>query len=384
MTDNSILPLIKGSPVVTSEDSIRRAAGLIRGTDGSRILVLNGGQIAGTVSERGISAYIAASEDTQDALNSNVGPIVEPNGTFINSAASLKDAARIFAANGDDVLPVIDNFGSYMGVVYRHDLVGRLTKNLRPQSIAGMATPLGVYLTTGSISGGAGSLGLFLTGVSLGLMITVSALIVAGLQTLFSKLTGFPIGAFLGSPPLTMTPNLYDLPFYISTALTGVTYLLLMRLSSLSGYHAAEHMTVHAIEAGEALEPDVVNRMPRVHPRCGTNLLAAAGLFVIITSKVDSEAAVIMALLVVVLGWRSIGGWMQYYATTKNPTKRQLDSGIAAGSELLEKYQENPNFQLVGFQRIWKLGFLQTFAGMATIIWILSHFSRYLPVPGLF
>ncbi|MCE5315464.1 MAG: DUF1385 domain-containing protein [Armatimonadota bacterium] len=384
MTDNSISTLIKRSPVVASEDSIRRAAGLIRGTSGSRILVLSDGRVAGTVSERGISAYIASSDDVDNALNSNIGQIVETNGTFINIGTPMKDAAQVFAATGEDVLPVIDNSGSYQGVIYRRDLVARLTKDLRPPSIAGMATPLGVYLTTGSISGGAGNLGLFLTGASLGLMMTVAGLIVTGLQTLFSKLTGFPVGAFLGSPPLTMNPNLYDLPFYISTALTVVIFLLIMRLSPLSGYHAAEHMTVHAIEAGESLEPSTVVQMPRVHPRCGTNLLAAAGVFIIVTSKIDSEIAVLLALLIVVLGWRSIGGMLQYYATTKKPNARQLASGIAAGSELLEKYQKNPNFQLIGFQKVWKLGFPQTFAGMATMLGILSLFSRYISVPGLF
>jgi len=370
MIDKSISSLVKVAPVVTPEDSIKRAAGLIKGTGGSKILVLDGNQVVGTVSEQSILA--ALSSEDSEGEDSRISSIVEPNGMFIDSRVTIKDAARIFASNGEDMLPVVDNFGGYRGVVYRRDLVGRLTKNIRPASIAGMATPLGVYLTTGSISGGAGSLGLFLTGFSLGLMMIVAVLIVTGLQTIITKLTGFPVAVFLNSPPLTLNPNLYDLPYYISTALTAIIFLLLMKLSPLSGYHGAEHMTVHAIEAGEALEPEVVSRMPRVHPRCGTNLLAAAGVFIIITTKMDNEIAVLLALLVVVLGWRSIGGMLQYYATTKKPNARQLASGIAAGNELIEQYQENPNFQLVGLQRIWKLGFMQTFAGMVTCLWLLS------------
>ncbi|MEN6356176.1 MAG: DUF1385 domain-containing protein [Armatimonadota bacterium] len=384
MMDSSILYLVKSAPAVTPQDSIRRVVGLIQSSRGSRILVLDDGRIVGAVSERGISAYIAASDDPEAAINSNIEPIIEPNGAFIDSRVSLKEAAQIFAANGEDMLPVIDSFGGYRGVVYRSDLIGRLAKNLRPNSVGGMATPLGVYLTTGSISGGAGSFGLFLTGVSLGVMILVATLIVTGLATLIGKLTGFPINAFLNSTPLTTAPNLYDLPFYISTALTVIIFLMLMRFSPLAGYHGAEHMTVHTIEAGEALEPEVVSRMPRVHPRCGTNLLAAAGIFVILTSKVNSQVVVLLAMLVVVIGWRSIGGWLQYYATTKNPNSKQLASGIAAGSEILEKYQENPNFSLTGLQRIWKLGFPQTFMGMAAFLWVLSLFSRYIPIPGLF
>lgn len=384
MIDNSILYLIKSAPVVTPQDSIRRVTGLIQGTGGSRILVIDDGRIAGTVSERAISAYLAASDDPQSAADSKIEPIIEPNSVFIDSRVSPKEAAGLFATSGEDMLPVIDNFGGYRGVIYRADLVGRMTQNLRPASVGGMATPLGVYLTTGSISGGAGSLGLFLTGVSMGAMILVASLIVMGLQTLVSKLTGFPINIYLNSTPLTIAPNLYDLPFYISTALTAIIFLLLMRLSPLAGYHAGEHMTVHAIEAGEALEPEAVKRMPRVHPRCGTNLLAAAGIFVILTSKINSQVVVLLAILVVILGWRNIGGWLQYYFTTKQPNSKQLASGIAAGKELLGKYQENPNFGLTGLQRIWKLGFPQTFLGMAAFLWVLSLISRYIPIPGLF
>jgi len=154
----------------------------------------------------------------------------------------------------------------------------------------------------------------------------------------------------------------------------------MMRLSPLSGYHAAEHMTVHAIEAGEALEPDIVSRMPRVHPRCGTNLLAAAGVFTILTTNFSSQITVLTALLVMVLGWRSIGAMLQTFATTKKPSRKQLENGIAAGMELLDKYQEQPTYQLVGIQRILKMGFIQTFAGMMTVMLILSYLANYIPL----
>ena len=43
-------------------------------------------------------------------------------------------------------------------------------------------------------------------------------------------------------------------------------------------YHGAEHMTIHAFEHGEALEPTNVARYPTAHPRCGTAFL----LFVVV------------------------------------------------------------------------------------------------------
>src|SRR5665213_3461055 len=38
-------------------------------------------------------------------------------------------------------------------------------------------------------------------------------------------------------------------------------------------YHAAEHKAINAYEAGEPLEPEVVQRYSLIHPRCGTAFL---------------------------------------------------------------------------------------------------------------
>ena len=38
-------------------------------------------------------------------------------------------------------------------------------------------------------------------------------------------------------------------------------------------YHGAEHKTINAYEAGDALEPEIVDQYPIEHPRCGTAFL---------------------------------------------------------------------------------------------------------------
>ena len=38
-------------------------------------------------------------------------------------------------------------------------------------------------------------------------------------------------------------------------------------------YHGAEHMTIHALEAGDPLVPDEIRKYPTAHPRCGTEFL---------------------------------------------------------------------------------------------------------------
>ena len=45
---------------------------------------------------------------------------------------------------------------------------------------------------------------------------------------------------------------------------------LLPDLRRVFQYHAAEHKAINAYEAGEELEPEVVQRHSLIHPRCGT------------------------------------------------------------------------------------------------------------------
>jgi uncharacterized protein YqhQ len=48
---------------------------------------------------------------------------------------------------------------------------------------------------------------------------------------------------------------------------------LLPDLRRVFQYHAAEHKAINAYEAGEQLEPEVVQRYSLIHPRCGTAFL---------------------------------------------------------------------------------------------------------------
>src|SRR5256885_129352 len=48
---------------------------------------------------------------------------------------------------------------------------------------------------------------------------------------------------------------------------------LLPDLKRVFQYHAAEHKAINAYEAGEELEPEIVQRYSLIHPRCGTAFL---------------------------------------------------------------------------------------------------------------
>jgi uncharacterized protein YqhQ len=51
-------------------------------------------------------------------------------------------------------------------------------------------------------------------------------------------------------------------------------------------YHGAEHMTIHALEAGDPLTVDAVRRYPTAHPRCGTEFLVVVILVSIVTFSI--------------------------------------------------------------------------------------------------
>jgi uncharacterized protein YqhQ len=60
-------------------------------------------------------------------------------------------------------------------------------------------------------------------------------------------------------------------------------------------YHGAEHMTIHALEAGDPLRPEAIRKYPTAHPRCGTEFLVVVILLSIIAfSLVGKQSALIM------------------------------------------------------------------------------------------
>lgn len=379
MQNTEITELIKHPRVLDAHESVRRASGVIRASDGACALVVRNGCIAGVVTEQAIASMLSRSDDLNSALAMPIDTLVEAYPIYVNISTSMRDAARLFSENNIDMLPVVDNFCALRGVVYRKDVVGMLSQNLRPASVGGMATPLGVYLTTGSITGGAGSFGLYLTGISLGIMMVFANLIG---EKLSSKLN--LLAMHLLSPRSFAKISMLGVYELVSTVIIVGTMLLLLRLSPLAGFHAAEHMTVNAIEQGEDLTPEIVRRMPRVHPRCGTNLLAALSVFLLITSQFGGEMAAMGAVMVVMLGRKAIGNWMQSVFTTKPPSDHQLASGIAAGEEILNRFHQHPNRQVYGFARIWNMGFLQATAGMSTVLFVVYTIGKIFKLPILF
>jgi uncharacterized protein YqhQ len=60
-------------------------------------------------------------------------------------------------------------------------------------------------------------------------------------------------------------------------------------------YHGAEHMTIHALEAGDPLVVEAVRKYPTAHPRCGTEFLVVViALSIVAFSLVGRQEPVVM------------------------------------------------------------------------------------------
>jgi uncharacterized protein YqhQ len=120
-------------------------------------------------------------------------------------------------------------------------------------------------------------------------------------------------------------------------------------------YHGAEHMTIHAYEHGEPLEPDRIRTFDRRHPRCGTSfLLIVAVVSIAVHVAIGTPdwplliASRIIGLpLVAALAYEAVraagrhqgstlgrivaapGAWLQSI-TTREPDDDQIEVAVAA------------------------------------------------------
>ncbi|HEY0867579.1 MAG TPA: DUF1385 domain-containing protein [Fimbriimonas sp.] len=336
--------LMRPAAYVAPEDSVSLAGARLRESGVGLVAVTEGQQLVGQIGEGDLARLLADGALLTDGVGSrsSVGRIVRPYETGAQ-------ALRTMAASNLSALLVADDGGRLMGVVTPSDLLPRKRPILRPPLVGGMATPFGVYLTTGTVSGGAKWYGLVATGMLLFCLLVAAQLAGSFTAELLS----------VNGSPMWLT-NLFVL------VLPVVLFFLGMRLLPLAGTHAAEHQVVHAIERGEELVPSVVRRMPRVHPRCGTNLAVGLSLFLGLSGMdfvPNHELRLLLALVVTAAAWRPLGSILQFYVTTKPANDRQLASGIRAGQELLERYQSTRAAYASVPMRIWNSGVLHVIGG---------------------
>jgi uncharacterized protein YqhQ len=126
-------------------------------------------------------------------------------------------------------------------------------------------------------------------------------------------------------------------------------------------YHGAEHMTIHALEAGDPLTVDAVRRYPTAHPRCGTEFLVVVIILsILLFSLVGRQDALVMVgsrivliPVIAAIGYELLKLGARYRAnpivkaimapgilvqmiTTKPPSDDQIEVAIVSMQQALE------------------------------------------------
>jgi CBS domain-containing protein len=311
--------------------------------------------------------------------------IVRPHVPRVPLHLATDQALALFDDPDLAALPVVGGDGAVVGMVRRADLISAARGHLRPPQVGGLATPVGVLLIGGGVRGGVGDLAVLSTGVILALCMKLSEWAMLGVAHLIQTYTSFPATAALQSPPI-LAFNWPDAASAGLRVLSILFFLLLVRWSPLSRYHGAEHQVVNAVERQVPLEVDEVRALPTVHPRCGTNLLVALLAFAVAGRLLSGTIAaspgaigvglfdlVFMgAVIVIVLNWRTFGGFIQRYFTTRVPNRVQSQRAIDAANQVLEGYRSGRGGAATVFGQIWNRGLVQVMIGAGVTIWILQ------------
>ncbi|MGI4787938.1 MAG: DUF1385 domain-containing protein [Janthinobacterium lividum] len=318
-------------------------------------------------------------------MENEVLPVQKP--VVETSLHSMLEALHL---SGQLSMPLHDpETGRVVAILSRPDTL----PSVAPPRLGGMATPLGVYLHDGVSSGGAGFWGLVLTGMTMSCLALLAQASAHDLSHIVSRHV----------PMLDLWEN--HLPYGLALWLSAISpwlplpfVFLLLRLVPLSGIHAAEHQVVHCVERREPLVPGRVRAMPRVHPRCGTNLFAGFTLFLLTFLAVfcTTEAArwqlldsVTLAAIVAgpftLIYWRRIGGWVQQWFATRPATDSQIAGAIHAAEQVLSRHQRRMErggrLRFMPLRRAWTMGIGQILLGYAAVVAVLTVLE--LVWPGL-
>ena len=351
---------------LTSEASLENAATRMHESGCSVLPIVSGSTIKGILTD--VDLYQALADDIPPSTA--VEKVLWRKANIIASTESCEIALEKLGKSEERVLVVVDEIGFVLGVASGADIFADITKELRPKMVGGMATPFGVYLTNGGIRAGVSSEGLFVLG---------------SIIFLTFSFVGF-LSVYVARNVVLPTFGL-DVARYFVTPATIIGFLAIIRLSPIAGIHAAEHMVVHAIERGEKLHKSIVRRMPRVHPRCGTNLAVGISVFVGLSNAgwiKDPEMNLFFAILMTLIWWKPIGSFVQFFFTTKPPTDAQLEMGLKSGRELLRKYKKKPIFEPSFGRRLANSGMPEIFLGSFLTYFLLSGVFSLLNLPKLY
>ncbi|MGC8667996.1 MAG: DUF1385 domain-containing protein [Chthonomonadales bacterium] len=365
----SLTAYLAQPPAITADASIGYAAHMLRFTGTDRLPV---------VDRRGVLVGVILATDLAPLLlRANKENLVEPVSTQMRPAAILparadaEQARAALVSEGSPVLYVVDDRGHYLGAVSVAGLLDPQPWTPRPRPVGGMATPWGVYLTASGIQAGTGNLSLVAGGVVIGLLLAAAHAVSGIAAWVLQRCFALPALALWEAPQPASVSGVTAV-WLALRGLEVMAFLLLLRTVPLSRFHAGEHQVVHAMERGEPLVEEIVSRMERVHPRCGTNVMAAGLIFSVVMQGVsllrlgwlDAGDGAILGAVAAFVGWRGLGAWLQEHFTTRPPAPKHIQAAIRAGLDLERKYLEAPPRTPSLGRRLWCMGLAQTFVGI--------------------
>lgn len=261
------------------------------------------------------------------------------------------------------VIPIVNSGNKYTGrCIIRTELVNYLANKFKPLSVGGLATPIGIYMTDGKHTAGAGVLGLILSGVYLA--------VIAQLVQLLSLYVMI----------------WFDFSRTVMILLQITLFLIILRFTRLAKFHSAEHQAINAIERGLPLTPEIVKMQDKEHRRCGTNLMVLLiGIQIIFLFSYEylkslhflNTLFVVVGLLVLINHWKSFGYWIQKYFTTVKAGEKEILNSIEVGKELLKKQKEDPDFTPPsGLMKFWNTGIVYIFVSFIFTLEMLGWLFR--------
>ena len=344
---NSLRP----ARVLGVDASCGAAAMAVRNAGGGLVPLTRDDVYVGVITEAGLRTAL----DGNASLDDPVEPFVEA-ALVLPPYASGADALRQFEGSPNPRAVIVDDGGVVWGLLFPSDLFPKPPARFHPSMIGGMAAPYGVHLTAGVVSAGPGKWALVATGACLFALLLVSRILAYGANLMLLH--------FAVKPATAETA---------ANVLTFLLFAILMCLSPLAGYHAAEHQVVHAIERGETLSLKTVSRMSRVHPRCGTNIATGVLLAAVIFGadlNLPPALAMLQPVIAIAIGlvfWRRAGSLVQFWVTTRPASRKQLEAGIRSGEAVLAAYASARNLRANAWKSIWNAGMIQVGLGFMLV-----------------
>ncbi|MGI8650665.1 MAG: DUF1385 domain-containing protein [Rubrobacter sp.] len=121
-------------------------------------------------------------------------------------------------------------------------------------------------------------------------------------------------------------------------------FLLVMRFSAIGRYHGAEHKVVAAYEKYGEVTLENARKSSRLHPRCGTNILAYILLAGLLDPLIGWWGYAMLQFILISEAWYifgqtrpsiAVGNFLQRVFTTTEPRRKELEVGVESIKRLI-------------------------------------------------